>query len=420
MRRAAARRRGAIEGGLFALYGSYGYTGRLIARAAVEADLRPLLCGRDAARLSAQAALLGLEYAVAPLDDATAALGDAFSRVRAVLNCAGPIAGTVERVVTACLRAGAHYLDLAGEVPRLFDRLRARAAIAHRAGLVLMPGVGFDVVADAIAWRCTWPGGCRAPRPRDRRAGRGGLSRGTALTMLEAAPQGGFVRRAGRLVQVRAAWRTRTVDLGAGRCWPSARPWATCRAPTIPPASRASRLTPRAAGAGAAVARDAPPGGRCCGRAGAAGRRFGATLVETGPREAARRDAVAHVWTQVADSRGRTATPRFTRRSRPPSRWRRLWSQCDALPQEVQPGFRTPAGAFGPDYVLQFPRVTPGTSEASSRPVALWHHNPRVPAAVCGQEPGGLEALTAPLAECALRWLNLTIGTTTGRRLVSS
>ncbi len=324
----------------------------------MEAGLRPLLCGRDAARLSAQAALLGLEYAVAPLDDATA-LGDAFSRVRAVLNCAGPIAGTVERVVTACLRAGAHYLDLAGEF-RVFDRLRARAAIAHRAGLVLMPGVGFDVVpTDCLALHVArrLPG---ATSLEIAVQGVVGLSRGTALTMLEAAPQGGFVRRAGRLVQVRAAWRTRTVDLGAGPVLAVSVPLGDVSSayyttgiasittyaygpPVLGLLLRATRyLGPLLRARWVRQAADSA-----------------LRLVETGPREAARRHAVAHVWTQVADSRGRTATSRL---HAPEPYTLTVETALESVRRvaagEVQPGFRTPAGAFGPDYVLQFPRVT--------------------------------------------------------------
>lgn len=43
----------------FLLYGSNGYTGSLIARRAVEYGLRPILAGRNAASIEAQAAGLG-------------------------------------------------------------------------------------------------------------------------------------------------------------------------------------------------------------------------------------------------------------------------------------------------------------------------------------------------------------------------
>ena len=48
-----------------------------------------------------------------------------------------------------CLVSGAHYLDITGEID-VFEALFARDAEAKRAGVTLMPGVGFDV-AQAIA-----------------------------------------------------------------------------------------------------------------------------------------------------------------------------------------------------------------------------------------------------------------------------
>ena len=50
-----------------------------------------------------------------------------------------------------CLASGAHYLDITGEID-VFEALFARDAEAKRAGVTLMPGVGFDVVpSDCLA-----------------------------------------------------------------------------------------------------------------------------------------------------------------------------------------------------------------------------------------------------------------------------
>ena len=46
----------------FLLYGSYGYTGSLIAERAVKRGMQPILSGRDANRLKVQADRLNLEY----------------------------------------------------------------------------------------------------------------------------------------------------------------------------------------------------------------------------------------------------------------------------------------------------------------------------------------------------------------------
>src|SRR4051794_23873939 len=93
------------------VYGAYGYTGELIARTAAEFGLRPILSGRDAARLSKLAAELGLEYRLASLDDA-ASLAAALRGVSCVLHCAGPFVRTSEPMLRACLNAKAHYLDI--------------------------------------------------------------------------------------------------------------------------------------------------------------------------------------------------------------------------------------------------------------------------------------------------------------------
>ncbi|MCB0251869.1 MAG: saccharopine dehydrogenase, partial [Anaerolineae bacterium] len=51
------------------IYGSYGFTGNLIARLAVKRGLRPILAGRDPERLARQAVALGLEHVAFSLDD---------------------------------------------------------------------------------------------------------------------------------------------------------------------------------------------------------------------------------------------------------------------------------------------------------------------------------------------------------------
>src|SRR5688500_7320693 len=99
----------------FLLYGATGYTGSLIARAAVAAGLRPVLAGRDAAALAGLAAALGLEHRAFGLDD-PAAVDRGLRGAAAVLHCAGPFSHASRPVADACLRGATHYLDLTGEV----------------------------------------------------------------------------------------------------------------------------------------------------------------------------------------------------------------------------------------------------------------------------------------------------------------
>src|SRR5262245_4592065 len=124
------------------IYGAYGYTGELIARRALDLGLRPILSGRDPARLSALAQSLGLEQRAAALDD-PGALSRALSGVRCVLHCAGPFVRTAQPMLDACLAARAHYLDITGEIP-VFELAARSDRIARDAGITLLPGVGFD------------------------------------------------------------------------------------------------------------------------------------------------------------------------------------------------------------------------------------------------------------------------------------
>ena len=83
--------------------------------------------------------------------DAPAALDLALAGVTVVLHCAGPFLRTSRPMGDACLRTGAHYLDITGEFP-VFEAIAARDDDARSRGVMLMPGVGFDVVpTDCLA-----------------------------------------------------------------------------------------------------------------------------------------------------------------------------------------------------------------------------------------------------------------------------
>ncbi|MFN8445333.1 MAG: saccharopine dehydrogenase NADP-binding domain-containing protein [Caldilineaceae bacterium] len=200
----------------FLLYGANGYTGELIARAAVARGLQPILAGRNASAISTLAHELGLEYRVFPLEDG-AATRAALGMAPLVLHCAGPFAYTAAPMMEACLRMGVHYCDITGEIA-VFQMLFAYDADARASGVMLLPGVGFDVV----------PTDCLAAHLKRRLPsanhltmaihGSGSVSHGTALTLLDGVEQESFgmVRRNGRIVPVPLAWRTRQVDFGRG------------------------------------------------------------------------------------------------------------------------------------------------------------------------------------------------------------
>ena len=179
------------------IYGASGYTGRLIVDHALARGLRPVLGGRDPHKLAAVAALGGLEVRCADLRDA-GALRSALRGVRVVLNAAGPFSTTLDPIADACFQAGAHYLDITGEM-EVIEHASLKNEAARRRGVMLMPAVGFDVVpSDCLAAHVV--GRCAgAAELRIGIAGLELLSRGSARTIVERIGKGIVVRRGGRL-----------------------------------------------------------------------------------------------------------------------------------------------------------------------------------------------------------------------------
>jgi short subunit dehydrogenase-like uncharacterized protein len=132
------------------IYGVTGYTGRLVLDEALARGLRPILSGRSAGPVQELAAKHGLEARPAALTD-VAAMTRALDGVGAVLHCAGPFMHTAGPMLEACLASGAHYLDITGEIA-VFEAMAAAHERAVKAGIAVIPGVGFDVVpTDCLA-----------------------------------------------------------------------------------------------------------------------------------------------------------------------------------------------------------------------------------------------------------------------------
>jgi short subunit dehydrogenase-like uncharacterized protein len=207
------------------LYGANGYTGELTAREAARRGLHPILAGRAREKIGALAAELRLESRIFALEPAPApAVAASLRDVGLVLNCAGPFAATAEPMMKACIEARAHYLDITGEVA-VFECAQALGLDARAAGVVLCPGVGFDVVPTdclALALKEALPDATHLALGFDARSS---FSRGTARTMVEGLGQGGCVRRDGRLTRVPLGFRDRRIDFGAGEKLAMTIPW---------------------------------------------------------------------------------------------------------------------------------------------------------------------------------------------------
>jgi short subunit dehydrogenase-like uncharacterized protein len=196
--------------GKWMIYGANGYTGTLAARYAGNHDLAPILAGRDVGRIEPLARELGFEYRVFDLADPQGVARN-LDGVAAVLHCAGPFSATSRPMLAGCLRSRTHYLDITGEIAVLEDIHSRNAEIRH-AGIVAIPGVGFDVVpTDCLAAMLKRELPSATHLKLAFRSRHGKLSPGTAKTMVEGAPQGGRIRRDGKIIAVPAAWKIETI-----------------------------------------------------------------------------------------------------------------------------------------------------------------------------------------------------------------
>ena len=205
------------------IYGANGYTGRLIAKQALELGLQPILAGRNHETIQAIASETGFESLVFDLDD-TAAVERALEGVSIVLHCAGPFSATSQPMIEACLKKHCHYLDITGEIS-VFATAYRQSDAARRADIVLMPGVGFDVVpTDCLAATLVkaLPAATGMMLALE---SAGQMSPGTAKTSVEGLAGGGCVRRDGKLKWVPLAWKTREIPFKHGKRLAVTIPW---------------------------------------------------------------------------------------------------------------------------------------------------------------------------------------------------
>lgn len=205
------------------LYGANGYTGRLIVDEALKRGMRPVLAGRNKEAIGAMASECGLESRVFDLEDDVATRA-ALEGVSAVLHCAGPFSATSQQMIEACLQQHCHYLDITGEIS-VFANAHRQSDDARRADIVLMPGVGFDVVpTDCLAAMMVQQlPAATSLKLAFKSAGR--VSPGTAKTSIEGLAGGGCIRRDGKLQWVPLAWKTREIAFADGEYLAVTIPW---------------------------------------------------------------------------------------------------------------------------------------------------------------------------------------------------
>jgi short subunit dehydrogenase-like uncharacterized protein len=314
------------------IYGANGFTGRLTAKLAAERGMTPILAGRHAEAVAALAHQLGFSYRVFDLKDP---------------------------MVEACLAGRAHYLDITGEID-VFEAVHGRDAEAQAAGVLLIPGVGFDVVpSDCLAALLA----AKLPSATHLElafAAGGRSSKGTTKSAIEALPKGGRARIDGRIQQVPALWKTREVAFADQVRMAASVPWGDvstayystgipniCAYMALPPSlykwiQRAEKAS--------FVLRLRPVQALLKG------------LVEWRVQDP---DTDAEVssqfWGEVSDEAGRTVTGTLTTPGGYPlTADSSLRAVARVLAGDLPAGAHTPSAAFGADFVRELEGVTVG------------------------------------------------------------
>lgn len=331
------------------VYGANGYAAGLVVEEALRRGTRPVLAGRREAAVRPLAERLGLPFRIFGLEDARGGL----EGVGLVAHLAGPYSRTARPMVEACLEARVHYVDINGEID-VCEWIFSLDARAREAGVVLLPGAGFDVVPtdclaallhrelpDATSLELAF-GGFGEARP----------SRGSLKTMVEGLGRGGRVRVDGELRDVPFTWRTPAVPFPQGTFRCVTMPWAD-----VSTAFHATGIRD------VAVYMAAPAGlptflrlSRPLLARGPVVRaaQLLADRVLVGPGEEARGRATTGAWGRVRNRRGETVEGSL----RGPDGYTvtaraAVTAVSRVLAGEVEPGARPPATALGAEVVRE-------------------------------------------------------------------
>ena len=198
------------------VYGANGYTGQLIVKKASHDGIPLHLAGRNDKDIQKLAAAYGMEASSFTIDDLieTPELLGPFD---IMINCAGPFSATAEPMMQACLKSQCHYLDITGEID-VFELGHRLDYKAKERGIVLCPGVGFDVIpTDCVAAKLVeaLPDSTHLTLAFESTAGK--MSPGTMKTSIEGIAKGGRVRQNGIIATVPLGFKTKKLDIGNGK-----------------------------------------------------------------------------------------------------------------------------------------------------------------------------------------------------------
>jgi short subunit dehydrogenase-like uncharacterized protein len=337
-------------------YGANGYTGVLIAKYARQYGLQPLLAGRREEAIKPLANELNLDYKIIDINNA-AQLKEALHGIKVVIHAAGPFADTTTQMIEACLQTGTHYLDINGDIS-VFEMIKRYNNAAKEKNIMILPGAGFDVV----------PTDCMALRLKNKLPDAthlklafasmgGGISHGTAMTMVSKLGDGGAARENGKIVKQALGKQGMWVDFGEKKLFVMSIPWgdvSTAYYTTgIPNIQVYTAIKPNVY--------------RMMKLQGAFNWLLRMEWVKNiirkkiknrpaGPSDEMRSKAKSFVWGEVSNDRGDVITDHFTCADG----YTLTALSCliiakKILEENFKPGYQTPAGCYGKELVKEIP-----------------------------------------------------------------
>lgn len=212
------------DASLIVVYGSYGYTGKLIVKLCRSKNLNVVLAGRNEEQLKKQSEQSGYTYQVIESQDSEG-LKTLLEPASVIIHCGGPFRHTAKTMSEACLATKTHYTDITGEY-QVFEALSNLHQKAKDLGITIMPGTGFDVVpSDCLALHLKK----RLPSATHLQLAftmsKGGLSRGTSKSMTEGLGYGGQIRQNGKLTFCALGSKILEIDFGSFKTKALCIPW---------------------------------------------------------------------------------------------------------------------------------------------------------------------------------------------------
>ena len=331
------------------VYGAGGATGRLIVEIALARGLPVAVAGRSAGSLESWHG--GGPILTARADD-PAGLAALAAGGSVLVNAAGPFIQTGEALARGALAGGAAYVDVGGEVGVLIAQ-KALDAQARAAGLPLVCAAGYGVTAgESLALHVARrvPGAPRLRLGLDTYVGH--HSAGAAQSVVAGLKQGGYEIAEGRGRKTGIATRPWSIDLDgesflfAGA--PLAEAWAAAGSSGVPNVRvgiRTRRAMVPILRFAALAARIGPV------------ERLMARLSTSEPRgdgearvaEGKRSTLVAEAW---GEGGTQAASALVIRREGYAVSAEITVAVAQAVAASSLTGFHTPAGAFGPDFIL--------------------------------------------------------------------